>query len=205
MMSNTKSVDEPPACRPKLAPPMLYMAGVDHFPLKFFPWRQIIGPRPPLPPITKPTFFTSGRTMTQLARARTSAGTFLLPSIACSTVAAFFRVSSSFDLSAAHTGTRIRLMSVDVRKRCTTFLVMCEYDPFGSSFVTALILYSHLAISFTIPAEIQTVAWNLAPANLVIGGQDSGGTAGNSFPRVLLGIPSRQGLCRRSLWLSLNF
>jgi len=81
------------------------MAGADHLPLKFLPGRQIIGPRPPLPPTPNPNFFTLGSTMMQLARAGTSAGTFLLSIILCNTVAAFLRVSSSFDLSAPQAGT----------------------------------------------------------------------------------------------------
>jgi len=47
---------------------------------------------------------TLGRTMTQSALASTSAGTSLLVSIACNTVVALPRVSSSLPLSAAHSG-----------------------------------------------------------------------------------------------------
>src|SRR5271154_2801595 len=79
---------------------MVYMAGADHLPVKFLPPRQLIGPRPPLPPMRKAAFFTLGRTRTQSAFATTLAGTCLLSSIACNTVAPLLRVSSSDPLSA---------------------------------------------------------------------------------------------------------
>src|ERR1700747_614612 len=102
MSRRTKSVAEPPACRPMLAPPTEYMAGADHLPLKFAPLRQSKGPRPPLPPIPKPNFFTSGRISTQSAFDKTSDEMSLLLSISCNTRLACRRVSSSFSLLAAN-------------------------------------------------------------------------------------------------------
>src|SRR5258708_2681166 len=67
MSSRTKSVDEPPTWKPTLIPPTEYIAGVDHLPSSFRPLRQSKGPRPPLPPMPKPNFFTLGRMSTQLA------------------------------------------------------------------------------------------------------------------------------------------
>src|SRR5215469_10236921 len=81
---------------------MLYIAGADHLPVELM--RQTIGPRPPLPPMPNPNFLTFGRTMTQSAFAITSGGMFWSLSIFCSTVVAFFRVSSSFPLLPAQTG-----------------------------------------------------------------------------------------------------
>src|SRR5262249_28352086 len=102
MRSSTKSVDDPPTCRPMLAPPTEYIAGVDHLPLKFAPPRQSNGPRPPLPPTPKPNFFTSGRISTQSAFDNTSGEMSLLLSMSCNTRLACRSVSSSFFLSAAN-------------------------------------------------------------------------------------------------------
>src|SRR5208283_5627883 len=78
IIRRTTSVDEPPTCRPALAPPMVYMAGADHSsPLKFLPLRQVIGPRPPLPPTPTANFFTPGKTRMQLAVTSRLAGTTL--------------------------------------------------------------------------------------------------------------------------------
>src|SRR5215469_5029451 len=81
---------------------MLNIAGADHLPVELL--RQTMGPRPPLPPTTNPSFWTFGRTMTQSAFAITSDGMFWSLSIFCSTLLAFFRVSSSFPLLPAQTG-----------------------------------------------------------------------------------------------------
>src|ERR1700757_1880757 len=62
-MTSTKSVDVPPIWKPALAPPILIIAGGDHLPLKSLPVRQLIGPRPPVPPMPTANFFTLGRTM----------------------------------------------------------------------------------------------------------------------------------------------
>src|SRR5580693_5689321 len=104
---------------------MLNIEGADQRPLKFFPPRQVIGPRPPVPPTPNANFFTLGRTMTQSAFASTSAGTSLLASIACNTVVALPRVSSSLPLSAAHTGNVEKIRSRDVSKQSMAFLVCC--------------------------------------------------------------------------------
>src|SRR3974390_94203 len=120
MISRTKSVDVAPTCSPALAPPMVYMAGADHSsPLKFLPVRQVIGPRPPLPPTPTAIFFTPGRTMMQLAVTSRLAGTALLSSIACNTVAAFLMVSSSLALSALQAG-RAAIKSKGARNPHTT-------------------------------------------------------------------------------------
>src|SRR5262252_8027939 len=95
---------------------MVYMAGADHLPLKFLPPRQLMGPRPPVPPTPKANFFTLGRIMMQLALATTLAGTSLLATIACNTVAALRSVCSSSTLSAALAG-RLRIRNSDVRKQ----------------------------------------------------------------------------------------
>src|SRR5215469_17446214 len=81
---------------------MVYIAGADHFPVELM--RQTMGPRPPLPPMPNPTFLTLGRTTTQSALAIRSDGMFWSVSIFCSTLVAFFRVSSSFPLLPAQTG-----------------------------------------------------------------------------------------------------
>src|SRR5208283_3007150 len=84
MIRSTTSVDEPPTCRPALAPPMVYMAGADHSsPLKFWPLRQAIGPRPPVPPTPTANFFTPGKTRMQLAVTSRLDGTTLLSRSAC--------------------------------------------------------------------------------------------------------------------------
>ena len=105
----------PPIWKPALAPPMLYIAGADHGPLKFLPVRQLIGPRPPVPPTPKANFFTLGRMIMQSAFATTPDGMSLLLSIACNTEAALRRVCSSLDLSAAHIG-KANKASVDMSK-----------------------------------------------------------------------------------------
>src|SRR5271165_1588414 len=102
---------------------MLYMAGADHLPLKFLPSRQLIGPRPPLPPMPTANFFTLGKMMMESAFATTLAGTSLPPSIACNTVAAFLMVSSSLFLSAPHMG-RVKIRSRDASKQAIAVLVL---------------------------------------------------------------------------------
>src|SRR5215472_6111762 len=87
---------------------MLYIAGGDHLP--FFS-RQVIGPRPPVPPMPTANFFTLGRIMMQLAFARTLGGTSLLATMACKTVVALRMVSSSSAFDAAQTG-RVRRTAV---------------------------------------------------------------------------------------------
>src|SRR5271154_2444851 len=101
---STKSVAVPPICKPTLAPPMLYIAGADHRPTKFLLPRQVIGPRPPVPPTIKAPFFTLGSTITQSAFASRLAGMLLSFSMPFRTVAAFPSVSSSFEESSACTG-----------------------------------------------------------------------------------------------------
>src|ERR1019366_8348302 len=83
---------------------MLYMAGGPHLPVKSAPSRQVIGPRPPVPPMPTANFFTLGRMTMQSAFATVLAGTSLLPTIARNTVSAFLMVSSSLFLSAPQTG-----------------------------------------------------------------------------------------------------
>src|SRR5271167_937668 len=112
MIRRTTSVDEPPSCRPALAPPMVYMAGADHSsPLKFVPLRQVIAPWPPVPPTPTATFFTPGKTTMQFAVTSRLAGTTLLSSSACNTPAAFWMVSSSLAWSEPHAG------RVEIKKR----------------------------------------------------------------------------------------
>src|SRR5271169_5488174 len=104
---------------------MVHIAGADHFPEKFFPVRQSIGPRPPLPPTPKPNFLTPGRTMTHSALRRRLVGTALPLSMACKTVTACVNVSSSLFLLAPHTtGTEIR-NSMKPRKALKVFRGMC--------------------------------------------------------------------------------
>src|SRR5215469_8584575 len=91
----TISLALPPTCKPALAPPMLYIAGGDHLPLKLVPSRHTIGPRPPVPPMPTANFFTLGRMMMQSAFARTLGGMSLLATIACRIVVALRMVSSS--------------------------------------------------------------------------------------------------------------
>src|SRR5271163_310067 len=98
---------------------MVYMAGADHLPLKFLPPRQLIGPRPPLPPMRKAAFFTLGRTTMQSALAIRLEEMLLSLSIACNTAAAFLRVSSSSPLSAPHAGRFKRTSTREVRKLST--------------------------------------------------------------------------------------
>src|SRR5271154_7174309 len=117
MRRSTKSVDEPPTCKPTLAPPTLYIAGADHLPPKLLPVRQSIGPRPPLPPMPMPNFFTLGRTITQLAFASTSEGTLLLLTISCKTWLAFCSVCSSFSLSPPHPGKANRITMDEMRQK----------------------------------------------------------------------------------------
>src|SRR5271156_386333 len=102
---------------------MLYMAGGDHLPWKLLPVRQVIGPRPPVPPMPTANFFTLGRIMMQSAFASTLAGMSLVPTIACNTVVAFRMVSSSLDLSAPNTGRLELTRSADVSKLSTTALL----------------------------------------------------------------------------------
>src|SRR5664279_893009 len=102
---------------------MLYMAGDPHLPVKSAPSRQVIGPRPPVPPMPTANFFTLGRIMMQSALASTLAGTSLLESMACNTVAALRRVSSSFDLLAAHKGTVTTDRTSDMSKQLTANLL----------------------------------------------------------------------------------
>src|SRR5271165_2004019 len=123
IVRRTTSVDEPPTCRPALAPPIVYMAGADHSsPLKFLPLRQVIGPRPPLPPTPTANFFTPGKTRMQFAVTSRLDGTTLLPSIACNTAVAFSMVSSSLPLSAPHAG-RIEIKSTSASNQDTAVLI----------------------------------------------------------------------------------
>src|SRR5271165_3974708 len=116
---------------------MEYMAGGDHLPLKLAPSRQLIGPRPPVPPTPTANFFTLGRITMQSAFSTTLAGTSLLPTIACNTVAAFLMVSSSLFLSAPQAG-RVKIRSRDASKQATTILVlgMGSQPPFIQSSIT---------------------------------------------------------------------
>src|ERR1700741_993898 len=123
MSRRTKSLDEPPNCKPTLTPPTEYIAGVDHLPSKFWPLRQSKGPRPPLPPTPKPNFFTPGRMSTQLAFDNEAGEMSLLLRKPCNTRLACRRVSSSFCLSAANTG-RISSSTMEVRKQGKAFLVI---------------------------------------------------------------------------------
>src|SRR6266850_6267324 len=123
MSSRTKSVDEPPIWKPTLIPPTEYIAGVDHLPSKFWPLRQSKGPRPPLPPIPKPNFFTLGRMSTQLAFDNEVSEMLLLLRKPCNTRLACRSVSSSFSLSPANTG-RIIISIMEVRKQDKAFLLI---------------------------------------------------------------------------------
>src|SRR5271157_3255371 len=123
MIRSTTSVDEPPTCRPALAPPMVYMAGADHSsPLKFLPLRQVMGPRPPVPPTPTANFFTPGKTRMQLAVTSRVDGTTLLSSIACNTAVAFLMVSSSLALSTPHAG-RVEIKSRGASNQDTAVLI----------------------------------------------------------------------------------
>src|SRR5271154_1978536 len=102
---------------------MLYMAGGDHLPVKLAPSRQVIGPRPPVPPMPTANFFTLGRIMMQSAFASTPGGMSLVLTIACNTVVAFLMVSSSLLLSAPNTGSVELIKNADVSKLSTTFLL----------------------------------------------------------------------------------
>src|SRR5258707_6429926 len=103
MSSRTKSVDEPPTWKPALIPPTEYIAGGDHLPSEFWPLRQSKGPRPPLPPIPIPDFFTLGRISQQLAFVNEVSEMLLLLSNPCNTRLACRMVASSFSLSTAIT------------------------------------------------------------------------------------------------------
>src|SRR5271167_3200578 len=113
---------------------MLYMAGGDHLPVKLAPSRQVIGPRPPVPPMPTANFFTLGRITMQSAFATTLAGTSWLPTIACNTVVAFLMVSSSLFLSAPHAG-RVKIRSRDASKEQIVVLTfgMGSKPPFLNS------------------------------------------------------------------------
>src|SRR5579864_464169 len=102
MSKRTKSLDEPPTCKPTLAPPTEYIAGADHLPLKSWPLRQSKGPRPPLPPTPKPNFFTPGRISRQSAFDNKVGEMLLLLSISRNVRLARRSVSSSFCLSVAN-------------------------------------------------------------------------------------------------------
>src|ERR1700758_5099919 len=123
MSSRTKSVDEPPTWKPALIPPTEYIAGADHLPSKFWPPRQSRGPRPPLPPIPKPNFFTLGRMSTQLAFDSDACEMLLPLRKPCKTRFACQSVSSSFSLSPANTG-RIISSIMEVRKKDKAFLLI---------------------------------------------------------------------------------
>src|SRR5215471_19972596 len=99
---------------------MLYIAGADHLPVELM--RQTMGPRPPLPPTINPPFLTFGRTMTQSAFAITSDGMFWSVSIFCSTLVAFFRVSSSFSLLPAQTGRAKAITNIETSQMHMDFL-----------------------------------------------------------------------------------
>src|SRR5208337_975955 len=123
MIRSTTSVDEPPTCRPALAPPMVYMAGADHSsPLKFWPLRQAIGPRPPVPPTPTANFFTPGKTRMQLAVTSRLDGTTLLSSSACNTAVACSMVCSSLPWSAPHAG-KTEIKSRGARNQDTAVLI----------------------------------------------------------------------------------
>src|SRR6201998_4024489 len=122
MSRRTKSLDEPPTCKPTLTPPTEYIAGVDHLPSKFWPPRQSKGPRPPLPPTPKPNFFTPGRISTQLAFDNEACEMSLLLIMSCNTRLALRRVSSSFCLSAASTGRIRNNIVMEARKQGKAFL-----------------------------------------------------------------------------------
>src|SRR5690242_21169993 len=111
MSSRTKSVDEPPTWKPALIPPTEYIAGVDHLPSKFWPLRQSKGPRPPLPPIPKPNFFTLGRMSRQSAFDNEVSEMLLLLRKPCNTKFACRSVSSSSKLSVARDRKSTRLNS----------------------------------------------------------------------------------------------
>src|SRR6201984_887372 len=123
MSRRTKSLDEPPTWKPTLTPPTEYIAGVDHLPSKFWPLRQSKGPRPPLPPIPKPNFFTLGRMSTQLAFDNEVSEMLLPLRKPCNTKFACRSVSSSFSLSPANTG-RIISSIMELRKQDKTFLLI---------------------------------------------------------------------------------
>src|SRR5690242_15435396 len=116
MSSRTKSVDEPPTWKPALIPPTEYIAGVDHLPLKFWPLRQSKGPRPPLPPMPKPNFFTFGRMSTQFAFDNEVTEMLLLSRKPCNTKFACRSVSSSLALSPANAGRTVST-AMEVRKQ----------------------------------------------------------------------------------------
>src|SRR6516162_8044001 len=101
---------------------MLYIAGADHLPVKPLPSRQVIGPRPPVPPMPTANFFTLGRMMMQSAFASTLSGTSLAETMACKTVVALRSVSSSSDLLAPHAGSVARTRQKDAIKH-SDFLV----------------------------------------------------------------------------------
>src|SRR5271156_699339 len=104
---------------------MVYMAGGDHLPLKFLPPRQLIGPRPPLPPRRKAAFFTLGRTTMQSALAIKVEEMLLSLSMACNTAVAFLRVSSSFAWSSsARTGT-VRTATTENASNRHTAIFLC--------------------------------------------------------------------------------
>src|SRR5215469_12410594 len=103
---------------------MVYIAGADHLPVELM--RQTMGPRPPLPPTINPAFLTFGRTMTQSAFAITSDGMFWSLSIFCSTLVAFCRVSSSFDLLPAKTGMASAIVNIETSRTHTDFLLTHE-------------------------------------------------------------------------------
>src|SRR5271168_1952401 len=108
---------------------MLYIAGGDHLPWKLLPVRQVIGPRPPVPPMPTANFFTLGRIMMQSAFASTLGGMSLLPTIACNTVVAFLMVSSSLVLSAPNTGRVELTRSADVSKPSTALFLHAIVAP----------------------------------------------------------------------------
>src|SRR5271169_993045 len=102
---------------------MEYMAGGDHFPLKPLPSRHDIGPRPPVPPMPTANFLTLGRIMMQSDFCKILGGMSLLESMACRTVAALRRVSSSSDLLAPQTGRVTSTRTRDTSKHGKAFLV----------------------------------------------------------------------------------
>src|SRR5271165_2344844 len=95
---------------------MLYIAGGDHLPVKSLPSRQLIGPRPPVPPTPTANFFTLGRTMMQSALATILAGTSSLCSMAVNAVTAFDSVFSSSALLAPNAG-RVNMVNNAPRSR----------------------------------------------------------------------------------------
>src|SRR3954470_15343610 len=74
MMRNTKSVDWPPSCKPMFAPSSAHIDGAPQDPVKFSPPRQVIAPRPKLPPTPIASLYTDGTTITHSALSKSCCG-----------------------------------------------------------------------------------------------------------------------------------